>query len=784
MSIQQAHPPTDTTVAAMPPVTTDSGQIILRGRVKTPFDALNAFERMYNDDRWRSYDRALIQELLHDFPPQINGTSQEGKGSISNVNWGDASRKFLEACAPYMPLPFTNKTLFNLPLKAPTQEKDGTMAERDIWSGIIAEEATNTFRANERFLMNHIMNVANTMCDGVSFYMFEDPVSWMPRVYSMQQFKIPNQTKIGEIQFGGCEVPVYPAEIWEKIRDPESAKALGWNIEQARLAIMEACPGEDTYMMDWEKWELYWKNREIIMGDSDVQKSQWVYLWVRETDGTVSQYITRRDDSNEKFIFCCMGRFASMSQWIHPFIYTIPMKGTYHEIRGEGHRLYSKAQALNEKLNYFDTLTTFDSMPVLQPGSNAQAEEMEFETSGIFNILPIGWTFPDRKIPDYQNSLIPAIQMFRDMLNTSTSRPSINPTAETPKHLMDAYLMNQAQTSEVGEMLYYLASQGLYQEMLRRLTSEHYDPVMPGGVEAANFRLRCVERGVPEHVIYQIDLNRVEIVRVIGGGNASVKEMKLANMSQRAENLDPVGKNLFEHDLWAAALGEQAADKYCPVEDTERLPQDASIAQNENFILISGGVIQVLSGQNNEIHAQTHLIQLGMFNDQIGSGQVMLTDVVIPMKAVADHTAIHLSQAPQGSMRVRQMTAVLEQFQNMIENGLVQLKAQQEAAQREMEHNGTLGANGEQMQGPTPEERQAQATQQKLTGELMLQSAKIQAKLDEMQLKQKERASEMAFKDRQFAQKIAMDNAAAALKFRNQAMADQLKLQNAKRKSA
>lgn len=779
--MNNSHPPTDTTVAAMPPVVTDDDKIILRGRVKTPFDALNAYGRMYDDDRRRSYDRALIQELLHDFPPQVNGTALEGKSEVSNVNWGDASRKFLEACAPYMPLPFTNKTLFNIPLKAPEGEKDGTTAERDIWGGIIAEEASNTFRANGRFLMNHIMNVANTMCDGVSFYMFDDPVSWMPRVYSMQQFKIPNQTKIGEIQFGGCEVPVFPAEIWEKIKDPVSAKMMGWNIEQARLAIMEASPGEDEFMMDWEKYELYFKNREIVLGDSDVQKSNWIYLWVRETEGSVSQYITRRNDSGEEFIFCCMGRFAKMSQWIHPFIYTIPMKGTYHEIRGEGHRIYSKAQALNEKLNYFDTLTTFDAMPVLQPPSTVQAEEMEFETTGIFNILPHGWSFPERKIPDYQNSLIPAIQMFREMLNTSTARPSINPSEDTPKHLMDAYLMNQAQTSEVGEMLYYLASQGLYQEMLRRLTEEHYDPVLPGGVEAANFRRRCAERGVPEHVIFQVDLDRVEVVRVIGGGNASVKEMKLAGMSQRAENLDPVGRNLFEHDLWAASLGEQAADKYCPVEDTERLPQDASIAQNENFILISGGVIQVLSGQNNEIHAQTHLMQLGMFNEQIQSGQVMLLDVVVQMKAVADHTALHLEKAPQGSSRVRQMVAILEQFQNMIQNGLTQLQAAQEAAQREMEHNGTVGANSQQM--PAEGEQEAQAAQQKMTGELMLQSARLSAKMDELQLKQRERESALQYKDREFAQKLAMDNAAATMKLRSKAAEDALKLASAKRKN-
>lgn len=758
----------DTTT--IPPVVNENNKIILQGRVSSPADVISAYSRMYNDDRDRAYDRSLIQEMLHNFPQNQEGGAKEGKAECSNVNWGDAEKKFEEECAPYLPLPFANSILFTTPLKRPAKNDSdmiGTPIERSLWEGIIAEEATKTFRTWEMFAPYHIQCVAACQADGLAFYTFDDVTDWRPRVLTLENLKIPNGSKIGNLKQAACEIRISPDEIYQKIKHPESATALGWNVEQTKTALMQACPAPNNDDLNWEKWELHFKNKEITLGDSSTATSPWIFFWDRETNGTCSQYITRKEDSDKEFIYKKVGKYTSMKKWIHTFMQCIPQKGTYHEIRGVGHRLYSKAMEVNRKINKFSDLTEFDSTPILETDTSVSAQEMEIETFGMFEVMPPGYKVPNRQIPDYTRSIIPGIQFFQGLLNNATHRPAINPDGDTPKHLMDAYLMNQAQTSNSGEMLYYQAAEGLYREMFTRLSEKNYDPVLPGGREAADFRMRCHLRGVPIDVIYQVDLDAITVVRVIGGGNANVREMKLQSMSERANNLDPVGKNLFEHDLWAASLGEQAADKYCPVSDTARLPQDASIAQNENGQILNGEPIQVLDGQDDEVHAQMHLMRLGEINEQIVNQQLGLPEATPAMRRLVDHTVAHLQRCPINSPSVQDMIDVADSFEATVLNGEKQLLRLQQAAQREMEHNGTVGANGEQMpQGPSPEEQQAQVKtqqeEQKINTQFMQNAIKSKMLLQEMQHKARMFELEFQTKERKSNQDMRIADLKAA----------------------
>lgn len=617
--------PVQTDSAHSPPVA-EGEKIILRGRIKDAQDAIDLYKKMWNDDRWRSLDRALIDELLHNFPAKTQAQlATEGRKNESNVNWGDGPRIFQEECAPYIPLPFVNRTLFSTPIKRlPGEEAIGTEQQLLQWEKRLAELATDTIRQWEGFLPLHIRNIANMKAHGVSFWMFDDRIDWRPIVHSLHTFKIPNETMIGKLEYGGCEVRMKPSEIWRKIRNPESATAQGWNVDAARRALMEAAPAGTGNRTDWERWELYWKNKDIVLDNSISKVSPWIYVYCEETDGTISQYIAREGDSENEFIYCSEGKYGSMSEWVHVFIDNIPMKGTIHEIRGVGFNIFSKVQEVNRKINRFSDLTEWDATPRLQPGMDVDGDDMELQTFGFAELLPQGWTESERRTPNYQQNIIPAIQMFRELLLNATSRqlPFMPSSSDVPKHLMDAQLLQNAQMSDVGEFLYYQAAEGLYREILRRLCSRDYDPVLPGGQQAAEFRRRCKAEGIPVEAVYNIDFDRVTIDRVIGGGNANVRALKLTSMADRAQNLDPVGQNMFEHDLWAAYLGEQAAQRYAPVRDTERLPTDAGVAQNENFALENGGIVEVLDGQDDIVHAQMHLMSLGYWNDQLNQGMI------------------------------------------------------------------------------------------------------------------------------------------------------------------
>lgn len=762
----------------------EEGNIQLRGRIKDAQDAIDLYDKMWNDDRWRSRDRALIDELLHNFPAKTQSQlAVEGRKNESNVNWGDGPRIFQEECAPYIPLPFVNRTLFTTPIKRlKGEEAIGTDQELDQWEDRLAELATDTIRQWPDFLTLHIRNVANMKAHGVSFWMFDDTVDWRPVVHSLHTFKIPNETFIGKLKCGGCEVRVSPSEIWRKIKDEKAATAQGWNVPAARRALMEACPGGPTSRQDWEAWELYWKNKDIMLDNTVTAVSSWIYVYVEETDGSVSQYIARKGDSQNEFIYKSEGKYAKMSEWIHVFIDSIPMKGTIHEIRGVGFNIFSKVQEVNRKINRFSDLTEWDATPRLQPNLDVDGDDMELQTFGFCEVLPPGWTEAERKTQNYQQNVIPAIGLFQGLLRNSTSRqlPFTPANGDIPKHLMDAQMLNNAQMSDVGEFLYYQAAEGLYREILRRLCSRDYDPVMPGGVQAAEFRRRCAEEGIPVEAIYSIDFDRVTIERVIGGGNANVRAMKLTSVADRAENLDPVGRNWFEHDLWASILGEQAAQRYVPIRDTERLPTDAGVAQNENFALENGGTVEVLDGQDDIVHAQMHLMSLGSWNDMLNQGQIDITQATPKMRGTVQHTQQHLQRAPANSPIVKQMVAVLGGFIGVVENGEKQIMRLQERAQREAAHNngvvgGQRGQNGEQTQGGNGDGAPDPQMHQQMNAELLAQSLRASILNQQLQHKiamsnleqqriQAKTAQEMRLKDATTAAQIMRDNAAAAAK--------------------
>lgn len=676
--------PSQTVGASQPPVVTEEGQLILQGRIRDTGAAIALHAQNWDADRERSYDRSIIQSMIDNAPPvSQNLLRLAGKANCYNVNWGDGERVFWDEAGPYVSLAYSGKVLFIVPTR------HGNSMERNRWSQIISEEATRTIRKWNGFLDAWMMNVIYCKRDGMSFAMFDDPMNWKWNVQSLEFVKIPSNTRLGKqnLEYVSMEINVNPHTLYAKIRNPEAAESQGWNLERTRAALMDAAP-DTLYSQDWERWEEYWKNNDYLMGNNTPNRCRLIYLWTIELDGTVSQYITRREDAGKDFIFKAVGRYANMDQFLHPFIENLGSNGTYHSIRGLGHRIYSKVCALNRLVNKFADASEFDATPIIQTTADVDADDMQTIQWGAYNIFPSTYEIPDRKVPNYEQTIIPALTMFRSLLDNSTSKRSRAALQGDPgvsRYVLDAATRDDAQVSGVAEFLFYAAAQDLFKEVMRRMSAKDYDPVLPGGAEAAEFRRRCFERGVPLDAIYELDIDMLQMQKVIGGGNDNIRAVKLQSLVPMSQGLDPVGKNRFQHDLWSAMLDEQSADYYAPVQDVARLPDDAGIAQTENGLLVQGFPIKVLPGQNNEVHAMIHLQQLGEYASQVEGQSYGLIEVTVPMRRIWDHLQEHLALLPPQDPSTKQMTALSEQFEGMISNGELQLRriAEQQAKEQE-----------------------------------------------------------------------------------------------------
>lgn len=726
-----------------PPVVRD-GKLITRGRINSTDSALALHATMFNNDRHRSRDRSLIQQLLDNLPPvDPQQMESSGRGNCSNFNPGDAETVFAEEISPYVGLAYAGRTLFTTPVK-----DFGSPIERAKWATVIAEEITDMIRGWSDFLARWELGVSFMKRDGVAFDMHDDPINWQWKVHNQEQLKYPSNTQIGVNNFNyiSMEVPCQPSDLYEKIMDGETAQKLGWNLAQARQALMDAAP--DVPKSDnWEAWERSVKNNDYFMnagGGDNAPMIKLIHVFCKELDGKVSHYITRSGDEKKEFIFKSEAKFEGMDKFLYPLIENLGSNGTYHGIRGVGHKIYSKAMEVAVLTNKFADLVDFDTTPIIQGGSNAEGDEMETISFGYFSIFPNTYKIPDRQIQNYSNSIIPAIEYFRGMMSRATSKNSQKAIAEdsdVSRYVLDAVMRNDSQVSGLSEFLFYTAKEALFREVTRRVVADGYEPSIPGGREAADFRKRCHDRGVPAEALKNIDFSRIRMNRVIGGGNENIRAMKLQSAAPIAAGFDPVGKSYYQHDVVAAIFDEQTADLYSPVTSVTRLPDDAGIAQVENNQLVQGMQIVPLPGQNDEVHCMIHIRKLNEFGSMVEGQSLNLVEVTPAMRSIADHVAMHIQNLPLNSPSTKEIIEVHEQYLGMIENGELQIMRMQEAAANEAAQNG--GQPGSEGQ-PTPEQI---AEDQKISAADLKQT--MQAQLMARQLLHKARMMDMDEEERQ-----------------------------------
>ena len=97
-------------------------------------------------------------------------------------------------------------------------------------------------------------------------------------------------------------------------------------------------------------------------------------------------------------------------------------------------------------------------------------------------------------------------------------------------------------------------------------------------------------------------------MRAIGAGSEAARLVAMDRLMTMYGSLPDFGKQAALWDMCAETVGYKNANRYAVHPGEEETPtMDASIAQLENQILLKGGEITILDGQNNLVHAKAHL---------------------------------------------------------------------------------------------------------------------------------------------------------------------------------
>jgi hypothetical protein len=219
----------------------------------------------------------------------------QGLGEICNVNWGQAEQLLSMATAPYIDLLESVDTIITTPTKF------GDPQLRAEWETIISEEFTRMIRNWLEFYPRYLYLVQQFLAHGVVVAYFDDDIDFRFQVSPLGDFLIPRQTRASdeEIEVACFVRSVPPHELYQKIEDEAVATEVGWNVPATKKAIVNAHQinlREDA-LYNWEKIQREFKNNDIGYSSSAMATEvKLVYMFVKELDGTVSQYIFCEDD--------------------------------------------------------------------------------------------------------------------------------------------------------------------------------------------------------------------------------------------------------------------------------------------------------------------------------------------------------------------------------------------------------------------------------------------------------------------------------------------------------
>ncbi|HAW74923.1 MAG TPA: hypothetical protein DCW74_04205, partial [Alteromonas australica] len=317
-----------------------------KSRLKDVKSALSIFENLRKADEGSSANRARVDAMFDGASP-YNATrlAASGQGLKTNLNFGEAQRLLDISLSAYVDLYSSLERLVEV------KGTEGEASEISPMEDIVAEEITHLLRSWPEFHSNYLRLCNTFIKHGVGVTYFDTPDDWRFRVGSFADILIPRQTPSSEdmidVAVGRRQYHLH--ELFAFIKNEDAAARVGWDVDEVKRVIMKNANtngrgGSDQYS-DWEALQQELKNNDIHTGYQNPTVSV-LHFWVREMDGSISHYICA-ENKPENFLYQKISRYEKPEHAYVMFTYGVGSNGTYHSVRGLGHRVFNHIQTSN-----------------------------------------------------------------------------------------------------------------------------------------------------------------------------------------------------------------------------------------------------------------------------------------------------------------------------------------------------------------------------------------------------------------------------------------------------
>jgi len=687
---------------------------------------------------WKANEKSAINQSRIDAmfdgaaPYDAAQLAASGQSMKTNLNFGEAQRLLDVSLSAYVDLYSSLERLVEV--RAASGEQNEAVVKEDV----VGEELTNLFRSWPEFHSSYLRLCTTFLKHGVGITYFDSPEEWKFRVTGFSDLLIPRQTPATEeeidIAVGRRQYHLH--ELYNFIRNEDAATKVGWNVDEVKRVMSENVRTAGR-VDDYESLQAEFKNNDIHAGIQN-PTVEVLHFWVRELDGTVSHFISAKDDPKD-FLYKKVSRYSSPEQAYIIFSFGVGSNGTYHSVRGLGQRIFNHIQTSNRlRCQQIDGAMLASSV-LLQPENNRALEELSFTTYGPYSVLSPNIKIIEKALPDLTRSVIPALQDITHQLQQNTDTvSSYGPDKSSPyRNEMQVVSDIDVSTRLSGASLnlFYASWNRLMREMVRRVvTTKKRD------LRVTDFFKRCAARGVEEDFIKRMDVTRTKAVRSIGNGSMANRLVALRELQQISGQFDDVGRRNLTRDIVSTRVGHDLADRYAPVLDQERPTVDDKIAFFENQQLFNGQPVPVISNELHSKHLAVHMPAMQQLIEAYNAGTMEPQQLLPIVAALYEHIAqtIAFTAADPALATVTAQAKQQLQYAEEIINNLTKAS---EAANRE----------------DAPEQQQQQQVDPAYEKHLL-----------QLKIAQEKADMDMAIKAKQFEQDRSLRDAKAALSFREE----------------
>ena len=656
-----------------------------KSRIKDVKSALKIFQGLRKADEQSSVNRARVDAMFYGASPynqaQLNASGQSLK---TNLNFGEAQRLLDISLSAYVDLYSSLEKLVEV------KGTEGEPSEITQQEDIVSEEITHLLRSWPDFHSHYLRLCTTFIKHGTGITYFDTPDDWKFRVGSFADMLIPRQTPASEsaidVAIGRRQYHMH--ELFNFIKNPKAAAKVGWNVDEVKRVLLKNITtrgrnaDSNTLYGDWEALQAELKNNDIHEGYQNPTVSV-LHFWVKELDGSISHYISAELDP-KKFLYEKISRYEKPEHAYVLFTYGVGSNGTYHSIRGLGHRIFNHIQTSNRLRCQMIDGAMLGSAVMIQPENQRALDELGFTYYGAYAVLSPNVNIIAKAAPNLSTGVQPALEDITNQLAQNTDTVSTyGPQQSSPyRNQMQVVADMDVSTRLSGASLnlFYASWNRLLREIVRRIVKGK-----KGDASLREFYTRCADRGVQESFIKSLDTARTKAVRSIGNGSYANRLVALRELQAISGSFDDVGRKNLTRDIVSTRVGHDLADRYAPVAEEGRPTIDSKIAFLENQQLTSGNPVPVVSTELHAAHLAEHIPALMGLIERLDAGQADPVSVLPALQAFYEHiamTAEQLAGDPLQEGLVGQAKQALQYAEEMINNTSKQVqRMQREAAE-------------------------------------------------------------------------------------------------------